>query len=374
MLLKYIVCFIAILVVQLEEQSPFAQKPYFQAAVSAGKIIKHSPKFNFDITAPAFSTSLSLHWQTRGSKDWHQLQNFPRFYIAAQYHHLGDKAIVGEAISTHLGIEVNLLRKKKSALHFSFGTGLAYLTQAYDRIDNTENNVIGSHWNNNIDLKFDYEQRISEKIQLHFGIGLSHYSNGTRKLPNLGYNIPNVFIAVSPYQGTYDKDYFTKKPRSKFHLRKWGLAAQFQYAQIQIRAPGGPKYPIYVANIDSYYHLKANHKLSIGYQYDFNSGIATFGLNTGDFVDHSEARRGASRHSINIGNEFVFGPWAVQLKTGLYLNRQQSFLLPKAYYFLLSPKYYLINIPNTFKLFTGINLKSHLFTAEYISWGVGVEF
>jgi len=351
------------------------QTPDWQGSLMTGKIIKHNTDIVFDTDSPTYGASLGIVWQTKGKQAWQALQNFPKLSLEFSYHDLGKKELVGEAIGLNLGIEVNLFRKSDAALHFGFGSGIAYLTRPFDRSTNPENIAIGGHWNNSVNLKLDYEHLFLKTKLLHLGFGLAHYSNGARKLPNLGLNIPYFYIGISPYRGTYEKDYFPKTSLSKKAKKKWGIGLHLQYTRVEIRVPGGPDYPTTVAGVDAHYYPNINNRLSIGYQYEYNASIAAFGLHTGDFVNDASARTGATRHSMTFGNEFLFGHWAVQLKLGVYLSTQRSFLLPRLFFFQLSPRYYFnYRKDQAAKFFTGIHLKSHLFVAEYIAWGVGVVF
>jgi len=316
---------------------------------------------------------LNMYWQTKGGKPWHELQKFPRFYVSTRIQQIGDKDIVGGAFVLSGGMEVAIFRKSNSALHFGLSTGYAYLTKPYDRITNPINNAIGSHGNSAVTVKFDYEMRAGKNWMLHAGTQLMHYSNGASKLPNLGLNIPGLYLGISPYSGTYDQDFYHLQGSSKEADQKFAFGLYTMYAQVEMRVPGGPRYPVHVVGADLLYHLNINHRLSLGYQYDYNGSIAAFGLHTGDFVDEEEAFRGASRHSINFGHEFLIGPYALHLKTGIYLNREVAFLVPRPFYFQLSPRYY-FNAQSKFlaKFYTSLNLKTHLFVAEHISIGIGI--
>ncbi len=372
--LNHILAFLSLFLGCIFPADLIAQAPYLKGTISAGHIIKHRTEIIFDNDALSYGAEVSLVWQTKGQKSWHQLQNFPRLSLGLKYHSLGDKDVVGDAIGLRAIIDIPLFRKEKSAMYFSLSSGIAYLTQPFDRINNQENNAIGSHWNSSVDIKFEYERKLNDKIKIHFGLGLSHYSNGARKLPNLGLNLPQAFIGISPYIGSYEKDYFTFSDIRKEAKRKWGFAFQLQYTQVQIRLPGGPNFPTYIAALEGNYYPNKNLRWSVGYQYSFNSSIAEFGLQTGGFLTRQDVINGASRHSLTLGNEFLFGPWSVQLKSGVYIRTQKSFLLPLPYYFQLATRYTFNPRSESLKLYTGLNLKSHLFTAEFLSWSVGVVF
>lgn len=369
----YIFCILMVLGSSATDLS--GQLRYLQANTHLGGIIKHREGITFDTKTPAWGVDLGMYWQTQGEKPWQEFHHFPRFHLTARFHDLGDKDIVGEAIGFSAGVEINLSRKKESAFHFVYSLGYAYLTRPFDRITNPSNNAIGSHVNNSVTLKLDYERRLGEKMMLHIGGQLVHYSNGARKLPNLGLNIPGLYVALSPYRGTYDPEFYNIQRRTKKTKKKWAAGIYAHYAQIEIRAPGGPDYPIYAFGVDAYYQLNANHRHSIGYQYDYHESISVFGLHTGDFNTDAEARVGASRHAVNFGHEFLVGPWGIHLKVGIYTNRRTGWLIPRPYNFQLSPRYYFNrNDKSCAQFYTGLQLKSHLFVAEYIAFGLGMTF
>lgn len=369
-LLIYVVFFLAISQTALQ-----GQLRYLQADAHFGSIVQHRTTIAFDTESPSYGLDLSMYWQTQGNKPWQAGQQFPRFYLSARFQDLGNREVLGQAYGLLGGMELNLFRRQKSALHFGFGFGYSYLTKPFDRVSNPTNNAIGSFGNNSITLHLDYERPIGKKLIYHLGLKLMHYSNGARKLPNLGLNIPALYIGISPNRGTYEQDFFNFDRLDNRPGNRFAIGLYTQYAQVEIRVPGGPNYPVYVFGGDVYYHHNANHRSSIGYQYEYNSSIAIFGLHTGDFQTDDEALVGASRHAINVGHEFLFGPWSVQLKTGFYINRNSGWLLPTPYYFQLSPRYYFLHDrPSRTKFYANIQLKSHLFIAEYISVGVGMVF
>jgi len=307
--------------------STSAQIRYIQGSLHAGSIVNHNSDISFNTDALSFGCDLAMYWQTSGERPWHQLQKFPRLHLTASYQDLGQKDIVGAAIMLTGGIEANIFRKSSSALHFGFGSGFAYLTKPFDRITNPTNNAIGSHLNNTVTLKLDYERLYQQKLILHFGVKLFHYSNGARTLPNLGLNIPSVYIGLSPNHGSYEKDFFQIQEDNKRTKEKIGFSIHAHYAQVEIRVPGGPKYPVYIYSADAYYSPNPRHRLTLGYQYDYNK------------------------------------------------KRRLSFLVPRPFYFQLAPRYYFnAHQSGTPKIFASIQLKSHLFVAEHISFGLGLVF
>ena len=57
--------------------------------------------------------------------------------------------------------------------------------------------AVGTHINNITDLTLLYQSGY-EFIDLSFGLGLQHFSNGAFSRPNLGLNLPYLWVFLKP--------------------------------------------------------------------------------------------------------------------------------------------------------------------------------
>ena len=70
--------------------------------------------------------------------------------------------------------------------------GLGYVEKIFNAIDNYKNAAVGSHLNGVIHFDLHVEKNISKHSSLEFGAGITHYSNGSFSMPNLGINIATI--------------------------------------------------------------------------------------------------------------------------------------------------------------------------------------
>ena len=77
--------------------------------------------------------------------------------------------------------------------------GLGYFTNPFDLEDNHLNRAIGSNLNVGIRLGFHQTISLNDQMDISFGIGMTHFSNGNTQLPNLGVNMPNLQFGYNFY-------------------------------------------------------------------------------------------------------------------------------------------------------------------------------
>jgi hypothetical protein len=93
-------------------------------------------------------------------------------------------------------MEIRILQKKHHEISFRWATGLGYITKVWDLETNNSNRVIGSHFNANMRGHLMYHALLPRGVELSFLAGVTHYSNGNIKLPNLGVNCVEMGIGL----------------------------------------------------------------------------------------------------------------------------------------------------------------------------------
>ena len=346
-----------------------------ESSIHFGQIVKHRETINFPVDQASFGIELSTKWQTRGRKEWHQHQRYPKMGFSFRAFKLGDKDVLGNAFGILPNVSVNLFRKKDWELFLQLGTGMAWITNRFHPFDNPENNAISSNLNNLTSIKFYLEKKLNTQYNINAGVSFTHFSNGGAKLPNLGINIPTFSLGLTYLkERVAPKDYFAFEAPKKAPF-KLSFEAHADLTLQEIRTFGGPRYPVYIAGLAGKYDLNKINRLLLGYEYEYNVSMYRFGWYIFQYNSEKEARQGASRHMIFAGNEFLFGDWSLILQSGLYLFNKRSLLLPKEFYFKLSTRYYLppLGRPAT-RFFINLSIKSHLFVADYMSFGLGASF
>ena len=170
----------------------------------------HFEMQKFNAKYPAFE--VSLYQNTFGKNEWEPNYNYP--YIGITFYHANfgfnfenDPNVgnaLGSAYAVYPFINYPLNPNEHSQLTFKLGVGLGYLTKCFDNFDNYYNFAIGSHLNAATNLSFEYRQRITSQLMSVASFGLTHFSNGSTKLPNYGLNT---------FSGAWGLAYYLRSPR-----------------------------------------------------------------------------------------------------------------------------------------------------------------
>jgi Lipid A 3-O-deacylase (PagL) len=358
---------------------PFFTPLYAQKGISiattlhGGWLVKHSADLTFKPVKPSVAQCVNVMWQTYGKREWETLHHYPKIGLALLHYDLGERNIEGEAFGIFPNMNFTTQQEKLTST-FTFGTGVAYLTQTYNRLTNPTFNAIGSHFNNITTVQYHVARPLNAHWAVTGGASLTHFSNGNAQIPNFGANILAISAGATympqPVQAT---DYLSTYPSAE-PQHKWGVHLAFSRGTQELVVVGGAKYPVYRGGLMATYQLSPVNKLIGGVDYEFFKSIYDFGLHTYYFTNKDEAFRKASRVGVALGDEVFFGNVSFIGQLGYYLTERTVFLRPASVYNRLSVQYY----PPIFKgrknrFFCNITIKAHYGKAEYIALGVGGE-
>ena len=140
------------------------------------------------------------------------------------HYDLGDKKLFGDAFAVYPSLDIRVLKKNKLFdSYIQFGWGLAYLTRHYDQFTNPINNAVGSALNNVTDLKVRFEKRLSTHWSAQMGFSFTHFSNGTARLPNYGFNIPALNLGTKWTPNPLNTEGYIHRDSSSKANKKWGI-------------------------------------------------------------------------------------------------------------------------------------------------------
>ena len=174
-----------------------------------GRYSRHTPSYEF-----------SLHRNTYGEHRWEVLHNYPSIGLTFYYSGFGNDSIsseLGKVFALYPFINFPITPGESSKLTFKLGVGLSFLTNKFHPTENYHNYAIGSHVNAAVNLSFEYRQRIVERLHWVTSAGLTHFSNGATRTPNMGINILSVATGLSWYLAP-PKDHIDKRLRPKNYL------------------------------------------------------------------------------------------------------------------------------------------------------------
>ncbi len=85
---------------------------------------------------------------------------------------------------------------RRLALNYEWNLGMASGWTSYDPFDNPLNIAIGSATNVHVSFDIYLKYYLSPLFDLNFGVNLSHFSNGSSRLPNAGFNLAAASLSL----------------------------------------------------------------------------------------------------------------------------------------------------------------------------------
>lgn len=334
-----------------------------------GKSIKHTSKFNPDFPGYAIAAEFSMGVTTNGKQHWHHRYRFPEIGGTLFYIDYGNNSVLGRGASLSPYISFPVIRSEIYKFHIRLSSGLALISKNYDVINNAENNVIGTRLNSTAQLKFINTLKLSERWALQAALAFTHFSNGNIQKPNLGINslTGNVALQYRPNDNpkTYDVD--NEKPYLKrFHgMLRTGIAIN------DGQTTDGSKYVIYSVTGAVAKQISRFNRVLIGADYEYRSDRYV-ALRANITRQDEISRMDVSRISVFIGDELIFGNFALSLNMGVYVNKFEG--KPFFLYNKNGVVYYVPVQKNKPSLYIGIYLKSHFAIADYFEYGLGYIF
>ncbi len=343
-----------------------------EANIFAGKVFKHTTKFELPI--PKLSSGLDLNFtqKTSGTKDWHQRRHFPVIGIGITYTNYGIDSIYGRCFSIYPNITFPIIAGKKLLWTFRIGDGVGYVTHLYGRhpIADTINNAIGSHLNDYASFNMDLRWRINPHWDIQGGWNFTHISDASFHQPNLGINLYGAHIGIHFYPVTSTPK--TVKKDLKPLKNRWLIEGRAGLAFTQSEADYGPSYPVYMGSLLVSRRWRSKNKMFIGADYAYFTGIYAFLRN--NLIDVGTEKQNSYKSAIFFGNEYLFGRLGLVLQVGIYMK--QSYLAQDPYYEKLGANYYILQREKgpLKELFLCGFLKTHKSVAELAEFGMGMGF
>jgi hypothetical protein len=301
--------------------------------------------------------------RTDGSKEWHQAYNYPEYggyflYQDFKSQPLGQNYAVGAFYNFYFW---------KRQLQFKISQGIAFTTNPYDKVDNSKNKAFGSKLMGNTNFGFTYDnQTLFKNIGFHAGILFTHYSNGRVKSPNSGINTYLLNVGVNY---NFSKDFnriadTTLVKKSYKEPIKYNVILRTGVNENPIVNSG--QFPFY--HIGFYADKRLNRKSALQFgaelfltqsikEYIKYFSVAYPNQNIDPNTDYK-------RIGVFIGHELIINRISLEAQLGYYVY--QPFKKDIPIYDRVGIKYYF-----TDKIFLGFTIKTHLFLAEALEFGIG---
>lgn len=328
-----------------------------------GNVLPHTEDMYHLVNGHPSGVMVSLGKVTDGSKEWQQAYNYPDYggyflYQDFKSQPLGKNYAVGAFYNFYFW---------KRRLQFKVAQGIALTTNPYDKVENSKNKAFGSKFMGNTNFGFTYDnQNLFKSIGFHAGILFTHYSNGRMKSPNSGINTYLLNVGLN-----YNfNNNFVRKTDTLVESKSYRTPIRYN---VVLRTGvnespiiGSGQYPFY--HIGFYIDKRLNRKSTIQFGTEL---FLTKSMK--DYIHYFvvgypeknlDPDTDYKRVGLFFGHELMINRISLEAQLGFYVY--QPFKKDIPVYDRVGMKYYI-----TDKLFGGLTIKTHLFLAEALEFGIG---
>jgi len=334
----------------------------FVSRLHYGFILNHHPEMAYFTDRHIAPFEFSINKQTKGVKPWHYYYNYPTSGVTFFSTSFAGSEILGNVIAVYPYLSLPLADiGNKMKLNLDIGAGPAYFTKKFHRYENVKNLAVGSGLNAIISIKSDAEIRISEFVNLNIGAGLTHFSNGAVKTPNLGINIFTVNTGVSyyPWGRIHAKDTIKSDDNKQMYYSLWLAGAIKETYPVY-----GPKFFAGTISCDALYTLGHKSRAGVGLDLFWDETDIKY------FNDHEmyySGKLSALKTGLSLVHELRLSKLSFLQYMGLYIHAKNKTGGP--FYHRLALRYFVYN-----GFYANLSLKTHWGKADYTEWGIGYRF
>lgn len=145
---------------------------------------------------------LRMGWMSTGKREWQRVFNYPSYGLGFYTGDIGNATILGKPSGVYGFFFVPVHRRPKNHYEIGLSLGLTYDLNPYNPQTNPLNDAISSKFDLYFNLSFAGVRRLSQALDLLYGIDLTHFSNGRTHMPNLGLNMAGPHIGIRYHYNT----------------------------------------------------------------------------------------------------------------------------------------------------------------------------
>lgn len=326
------------------------------AFYSRGFMVPHSKVMLNMPQGPIQQLELFYERQLKGKKTWQHSHALPSWRAIAMYTHLGNPSL-GSAYTLAGAFNFPIFRSK----HFQFSHlatfGIGFFPKHFQVHKHEENPAIGSLINFHVRFAFEAEFRLQKHLFAYAGLSFGHWSNGALKMPNLGINVPAFYFGLKGGWGLFNthryKTFRVKYPFTLNIMANTGIK--------EIDPPKGKIYPVAHLGIEVAKQLTFKSTITFGNDLFYDASIMDKSRYLAKPINGNKMY---IRSGLHLGYEFCINHLSIYAHFGVYYLRFDN---------LTGPLYQRIGLkyrvhPN---IFLNTSLKSHMFTADCVEFGLG---
>lgn len=353
--------------------------------LGGGRVLPTNDFVRGDNAIPFYGqASIKFGVSSVGNRWQDVVYGMPYYGIALYTADFGRKDDLGRPVALYLLQGATITKvSKRITLNYEWNLGMSMGWKCYDPFDNPDNLAIGSETNVFVGYNFYFKWNAGRGLDMHFGVDLSHSSNGAQRLPNAGLNKMSVFVeAVYNFNRKTVRNEFDPNliaPKYKKHTASEVLlTVSSRQTQVDTTGTNLPskyldrKFKVFGFNYAFMMAPSYRYRYggSLDLLYDESSGVkASRELNPRDGRYYDRVWMGKPRERVSLGvsarGEVILPGYTMFANLGLQMlhgNKQDS-----RFYQILGVKIYLKE--NFFGTF-GIRA-THFSQAQYLFWSFG---
>lgn len=309
-----------------------------------------------------FAGEISFSKRMR-SKDWSEEYRNPYVGVTLYGSNLGNKEILGYGFGAYGFIEFPWTRSEKHVFTCKLGAGLGGVTKVYDKDKNPKNVPMSTFLNAIICLGIQGRWYIKPEHALIYSLDLTHFSNGSSKVPNLGVNMPFVGLG---YGYTFKKketspDFKLAKFEHVPFFKSWNASVVGIISDKQIFPTGGKRYPVFALSGMLHKQFKPKVGMEIALDVISKQSITHYR----EYIPKTQAT--ILQVGAFVGYNIPLDKFRFVIGMGAYIKDRYD---PDGmFYHRVGMRYQFQN-----GLLLNLVLKSHWAKADYIEYGVGYTF
>ena len=334
-------------------------KAGFEIKSTYGFLIVHRPVLEILQEKHAYGFELSYLKPSDGRKSFQEKFLYPDIGWTLAWFNLGNPDRLGSGIAVYPFVNFPLHNKNDWRFHLRYGVGLGYIEKIFDTKENVKNAAIGTHLNGVMHIDIHLEKEISESTLIELGTGITHFSNGSTGIPNLGINMATANLGLIHYFGS---KYAIQKNNGTQLKNKAGFQTFVAGAYKKIYPPKGKTYGAGTVSFSYVHPIRQKSTWNLGVELFYDHSLQERLLRA------NSSRGGSSanfRPGIYAGYEVRLGHVGMLLNMGVY--PYTTWKGDGNFYHRLGSRYYFE------KLFILMNLKTHFAKADFIEWGIGYQ-
>jgi hypothetical protein len=323
-----------------------------------GFLIAHHPKMQHLQTGKVNAMEIELGKRTDGSKPWHHYFNFPSVGVSFSYWDLSNSTVLGNIVSISPYLDLKLNKGSKVGIYLKAGCGIGLISEKFDADNNYKNIAVSTHVNANAMIHPSIQFRITDNVYLRTGPSLTHFSNGSYQVPNLGLNLMTWKASLRMNLGNQNSG--IERKDIPYDKNRWWFiyAGGFKKEIYPIEGE-----PYYAVTLGGEYMMRITPKSAIGLGADYFYDEALFyKFEEQDIEVNSDLE--ASRLGLKFCYEMLFNRYSLLFNTGVYV-------VSKIY----NDGYIYSRIGMRYRFsdqFSGIlQLKTHFGKADFMELGIG---